>query len=169
MLSRRALLLTGPALLASAQPRAPKSCGLLRADELDRAREAVKKDSTRAALIRKNAAAALTAGPWSVTTHRPENVTAGPHDYYSEGPYWWPDPKNPKGPYIRKDGERNPARFMGNRNDLGNMCSAVLALGMGGYLLGDKRCAEHASLVLSTWCVDPKTRMNPNLEYGQAV
>lgn len=129
-----------------------------------RMRDAAPRDA-----VRKNADAALRAGPWSVTTHRPENVTAGPNDYYSEGPYWWPNPKNPKGPYIRKDGERNPARFMGNRNDLGDMCTAVLALGMGAYLLGDKRCAEHASLVLSTWFVDPKTRMNPNPEYGQAV
>jgi hypothetical protein len=120
-------------------------------------------------IVRRNAEAALKAGPWSVTTHRPKDVQAGPNDYYSEGPYWWPDPKNPGGPYIRKDGERNPDRFMGNRNDLGNMCSAVLALGMGGYLLGDRRCGEHATDVLSTWFVDPKTRMSPNLEYGQAV
>ena len=119
--------------------------------------------------VRKNAAAALKAGPWSVTTHRPDNVDAGPNDYYSEGPYWWPDPQNPKGPYLRKDGERNPGRFMGNRNDLGNMCTAVLGLGMGGFLLGDKACGEHAAKVLSAWFVDGKTRMNPNLEYGQAV
>ena len=119
--------------------------------------------------VRENAASALKSGPWTVTTHRPPDVDAGPNDYYSEGPYWWPDPKNPKAPYIRKDGERNPARFLGNRNDLGDMCSAVLALGMGAYLLNDKACGAHAARVLSTWYVDPKTRMNPNLEYGQAV
>jgi hypothetical protein len=49
------------------------------------------------------------------------------------------------------------------------MCEAVLALGAGGFLLGDKRCGEHAARVLSTWFLDPKTRMNPNLEFGQAV
>jgi Alginate lyase len=121
------------------------------------------------ATVRRNADAALHAGPWTVTAHRPDNVTAGPNDYYSEGPYWWPDPKNPSGPYIRKDGQRNPARFMGNRTDLGDMCTAVLSLGMGAFLLGDKACGDHAGRVLSTWFVDPKTRMNPNLEYGQAV
>src|SRR5215467_187127 len=94
--------------------------------------------------VRENATAALKSGPWSVTTHRPSNVDAGPNDYYSEGPYWWPDPKDAKAPYMRKDGERNPDRFMGNRNDLGNMCTAVLALGMSAYLLGDTRCADHA-------------------------
>jgi hypothetical protein len=173
MLSRRefcvsvSALLAAPALSATDGP-----CILLNAAQARRIRDALKSDSALgpgAALVRKNADAALKAGPWSVTAHRPENVAAGPNDYYSEGPYWWPDPKNPKGPYIRKDGERNPGRFMGNRTDLGNMCTAVLALGMGACFLGDKSCAEHASLILSTWCVDPKTRMNPNLEYGQAV
>ena len=122
-----------------------------------------------AGIVRKNAESALQAGPWSVTNHRPSGVSAGPNDYYSEGPYWWPDPKNPNGPYIRKDGQRNPARFMGNRNDLGSFCTAVLSLAMGAVLLGDPRCAQHAALVLSVWCVDPQTRMNPNLEFGQAV
>ena len=120
-------------------------------------------------LVRGNAAGALDRGPWSVTFHRPEHVNTGPNDYYSEGPYWWPDPNNPNGPYIRKDGEPNPARFDHNRRDLGRMCDAVLALGMGAALLGDRRCAARAAKVLSTWFLDPKTRMNPNLEFGQAV
>ena len=122
-----------------------------------------------APVIRQNADAALKQGPWTVTAHRPDNVKAGLNDYYSEGPYWWPDPEHPNGPYIRKDGQRNPNRFMGNRRDLGDMASAVLALGMGASLLGDKKCIDHAATVLSTWFVDSKTRMNPNLEFGQAV
>ncbi len=139
---------------------------LVTADQARRIRETL---GPAADVVRANADAALAAGPWTVTSRRPKDVTAGPNDYYSEGPYWWPDPKNPGGPYIRKDGRRNPDRFVANRNDLGSMCTAVLALGMGGFLLGDKRCGERAAVVLSTWFLDPKTRMNPNLEYGQAV
>jgi hypothetical protein len=134
-------------------------------------REALAHDAAlalTAALIRKNADAALTQGPWSVAYHRPDFIKAGPNDYYSEGPYWWPDPKNPKGPYIRRDGERNPDRYMNNRNDLGSLCNTVIALGMGA-LLGERRYGEHAAQILSVWFVDPKTRMNPNLEFGQAV
>src|SRR5262249_15597958 len=106
--------------------------------------EAAKLRSAMSESVRENAASALKSGPWSVTTHRPPNVDAGPNDYYSEGPYWWPDPKDPKAPYIRKDGERNPDRFMGNRNDIGNMCSAVLPLGMSAYLLNDNTCDAYA-------------------------
>ena len=36
--------------------------------------------------VRRNASAALNAGPWSVTTHRPDHVSIAPNDYYSEGP-----------------------------------------------------------------------------------
>lgn len=68
-----------------------------------------KLDEQAKAAVRQSAAEALKAGPWSVTNHRPENVTAGPNDYYSEGPYWWPDPKHPKGPYIRKGCDRGVA------------------------------------------------------------
>jgi hypothetical protein len=49
------------------------------------------------------------------------------------------------------------------------MCTAVLALGIGSALIGRPGCADHAATILSTWFLDPKTRMNPNLEYGQAV
>src|SRR5262249_27634131 len=140
-------------------------------NEKDAARIRGSLSPDRAAALDKLIAAALKAGPWSVTSHRPSGlgVTAGEHDYVSEGPYWWPDPANPGGPYIRKDGQRNPDRFMGNRSDLGTMCGATLALGMGAYFLKKPECAERAALVVSTWFVDPKTRMSPNLEYGQMV
>jgi hypothetical protein len=141
---------------------------LITEDEAGRMRDGA---GARAGLLEKLANSALKVGPWSVTFKRPNGVKvdAGPNDYYSEGPYWWPDPKNPGGPYIRKDGEQNPHRFTGNRYDLGNMCEAVLALGMGAFLLKQAACAEHAARILSVWFLDGKTRMNPNLEYGQAV
>src|SRR5260370_34775191 len=114
----------------------------------------------RAHLFAKFADSAAAARPWSVTFHRPtgSNVDAGPNDYYSEGPYWWPDPANPNGPYIRKDGERNPNRFLGNRNDLGSMCEAVLSLGMGALVLKGPKDAQPAYQALHVWVIDLKTR-----------
>ncbi|HEY1341037.1 MAG TPA: alginate lyase family protein [Bryobacteraceae bacterium] len=167
-MTRRGFLAATAALLP-ARAESLHSGILLSEGDVGRMRDFVRRD--RAAVIEKHASAALQAGPWSVTWHRPSGlgVDAGPHDYVSEGPYWWPDPKNPAGPYIRRDGERNPDRFMGNRGDLGDMCAAVLALGMGAFLLNKSGCAEHANKVLSAWFVDPKTRMNPNLQYGQMV
>jgi len=170
-ISRRAFCAAASSLLLRGQTDSDNAI-LLDAAQAARLRQAVQhEDNFRdaASNIAKLADSALHSGPWSVTAHRPENTPAGSNDYYSEGPYWWPDPHNPGGPYIRKDGEPNPERFMGNRTDLGNMCNAVLALGMGAYLIGDNRCGPHASAILSTWYLDPKTRMNPNLQFGQAV
>ncbi len=146
---------------------------MLTADEAGRIRSAIPQSSGRIAdrahQLRALADKEMSNGPWSVTGHRPPNSKFDPHDYYSEGPYFWPDPKNPNGPYIRKDGERNPKRFVHNRNDLGAMSTAVLTLGVAAWLFDDRRYAERASQVLSTWFINPQTRMNPNLEHGQAV
>jgi hypothetical protein len=43
-------------------------------------------------------------------------VPGGKHDFYSEGDYWWPDEKNPNGPYIQKDGLTNPENFVAHRH-----------------------------------------------------
>ncbi len=163
----RRLFLAGAAA-AAALPAADRKPSLLLLTETDAARMRDRLTAERRSLLEKQSAAALKAGPWSITYHRPVGlVEVGPNDYVSEGPYWWPDPKDPKAPYIRKDGQRNPARFMGNRNDLGNMSTAVLSLGMGAFFLKDKACSARANTVLEVWFNDPKTRMNPNLEHGQ--
>lgn len=167
-LDRRSFVFTLGALALGAE-RADRPLLMAKRGDLGRIREAVSKDKPELlqALVKK----ALGAGPWSVTDHRPEGLEteAGPHDYFSEGPYWWPNPKNPKGPYIRRDGERNPDRFTANHADLSNLCDAVLSLGIGASILGRDDCVAHASEILSVWFIDPATRMNPNLEFGQAI
>lgn len=142
---------------------------LLTAEDHKRIVAQLATNQTAAAQLRKQVEAALLTGPWSVTNHRPKNPRAKLNDYYSEAPYWWPDPKNPNGPYIRKDGQRYPGRMSENRRDLGEMCECLLLLGMGAGFLSDARCAERAAKIISVWFLDPKTRMNPNLEFGQAV
>ncbi len=113
---------------------------------------------------------ALKQSPLSVTFHRPGPLSkAGPHDFFSEGPYWWPDPKKPGGPYIRKDGQVNPDRFEENDRDMGRLSESVCALGLAAYFHKDRGAAEHAWKLLDTWFLAPATLMNPNLEFGQAI
>lgn len=121
--------------------------------------------------IGRLAADAMKAGPWSVTFHRPKgNLTqAGPNDFFSEGPYWWPDPNNPNGPYIRRDGVVNPERFIENDRDLSRMSESILSLALAAFFLNGKSAADRAWHYARVWFVDPKTRMNPNLEFGQAI
>lgn len=68
-------------------------------------------------------------GPWTVTAGRPA-VRIPVNDYYSEAPYWWPDPQDATVPYIRRDGETNADRFQAHRQALGKMSQAIVTLGM---------------------------------------
>lgn len=111
----------------------------------------------------------LSEKPITVTATRSSRSSGGVHDYFSEGDYWWPDPKNPGGPYIRRDGMSNPENFNAHRTALIRLSLIVPALAAAWELTGDRRYAEHAALHLQAWFVDPATRMNPNLQYAQAI
>jgi hypothetical protein len=94
------------------------------------------------------------------------------HDYLSVGPYWWPDPSKPKGlPYIRRDGEINPDRSTNKYdvNDLEGMSKDVETLSLAYYYSGNPRYAGRAASLVRTWFLDPKYRMNPNMNFAQAV
>jgi len=120
--------------------------------------------------LRKQADKALKAGPFSVMDKKDVPPSGDKHDYTSLAPYFWPDPAKPDGkPYIRKDGEVQPGRGQGDVVAMGRMASAVESLARAWYFTGDERCAEHAAMLLRKWFLDEKTRMNPNLNYAQAI
>ena len=112
---------------------------------------------------------ALTEAPVTVTAAGSPRSAGGPHDYFSEGDYWWPDPQNPTGPYIQKDGLSNPANFDAHRQAMVRLSLIVPALAAAWRLTGEARYARHAVRHLRAWFVDPATRMNPHLLYAQAI
>ena len=94
------------------------------------------------------------------------------HDYMSFGPYWWPDPKKEDGlPFINRDGEVNPASrdSRSDRPKLSALTDELKILSMAYYLSEDNKYAERGAALINTWFLDKKTRMNPNLNYGQAI
>ena len=93
----------------------------------------------------------------------------GLHDYFSEADYFWPDPKHPNGPYVNRDGESNPANFNAHRLLLIRLSIQMPALASAWRLTRQPEFAEHAAANLRAWFIDPATRMNPNLQYAQAV
>jgi hypothetical protein len=107
--------------------------------------------------------------PVTVSASSSSKSAGGKHAYFSEGDYWWPDPKNPKGPYIRRDGISNPANFDEHRKALMRLSIQVPALIAAWKITRENRYSDHALRHLRAWFVDPETRMNPNLEYAQAI
>jgi hypothetical protein len=114
----------------------------------------------------------LALGPWSVVDKTRLPPSNDKHDYMSLATYWWPDPAKADGlPYVRRDGNVNPERGTEafDHVRLGNLGEAVIALGLAYYLSEDGKYAEHAAMLLRTWFLENKTKMNPNLDYAQGV
>ncbi len=107
--------------------------------------------------------------PVTVTASRSPRSAGGPHDFFSEGDYWWPDPENPDGPYIQRDGQTNPANFVEHRRAMVRLSTQVATLTSAYRLTGDERFAAHALTHLRAWFVTEATRMNPSLLYAQAI
>src|SRR5688500_18805674 len=105
----------------------------------------------------------------SVTAVRAERSAGGVHDFYSEGDYWWPDPANPDGPYVQRDGETNPDNFVAHRDAMRRLSVIVPALVAAHRLTGEARYASAAAAHLRAWFVDTATMMSPHLLYGQAI
>lgn len=107
--------------------------------------------------------------PVTVTAQSSPRSAGGPHDFFSEGDYWWPDSANPQGPYSQRDGMTNPDNFVAHRQAMIRFSRIVGALASAYVITRDETYARQAFRHLKAWFVDPATRMNPSLLYAQAI
>ncbi|MCU1261491.1 MAG: hypothetical protein JWO80_4376 [Bryobacterales bacterium] len=121
------------------------------------------------ARVLRNAGKYLADKPATVTQAQSKRSTGGLHDFFSEGDYWWPDPKNPEGPYVQRDGMTNPDNFVEHRKFLMKLSVQVPALAAAWKLTRERRYSDHAAAHIRAWFVDEPSRMNPNLEFAQAI
>ena len=107
--------------------------------------------------------------PVTITASSSPRSAGGRHDFFSEGDYWWPDPKNPDGPYIQRDGESNPDNFVTHREAMIRLSLIVPALAAAYKITKQRKYAHHAAKHLRAWFIDEATCMNPNLQFAQAI
>lgn len=107
--------------------------------------------------------------PLTITASSSPRSAGGPHDFFSEGDYWWPDPANPNGPYIQKDGMTNPDNFVEHRRAMTRLSLIVPALAAAWKITKQRRYSDHAARHLRAWFIDDATHMNPSLLYAQAI
>ena len=141
---------------------APTRLGWQDVGQLDRVRIA---RAAEAALGMAPVTIVKTASPLS-----PGNV----NDYYSNGDYWWPNPDSADGlPFVRRDGQSNPGNFNDHRLAVRALRDAVAALAAAALMSpsapGARKYLEKIAQLLAVFFVHPNTRMNPHLQYAQAI
>jgi Alginate lyase len=121
--------------------------------------------------LKKQADALSGMKPISVMDKAFTSVSGNKHDYMSQAPYFWYDSTKANGlPYMRKDGQRNPEiNKITDHKYLSDLDHATQILSLAYYLAGEEKYAVKASALLKYWFFNEATKMNPNLEYAQAI
>ena len=132
--------------------------------EIEKAAESILKKQ-----ILTEAAWAMKQTPITVTASFCVRSAGGKHDFFSEADYFWPDPKNPDGPYINRDGLTNPGNFVEHRKAMIRFSKIIGALASAYKLTDDEKYVRQAIIHLKAWFIDTETLMNPNLLFAQAV
>ncbi|PTS92433.1 alginate lyase [Pedobacter sp. HMWF019] len=119
--------------------------------------------------VLKEAEAAMALEPITVTAVSSPRSAGGKHDFFSEADYFWPNPKDPDGPYKERDGVTNPDNFTEHRKAMIRFSELIGALASAYKITGDDKYVQKAIRHLKAWFMDAETLMNPNLLYAQAV
>ena len=121
--------------------------------------------------LQKQADALLEMKPVSVMDKKFTPVSGNKHDYMSLAPYFWYDSTKPNGlPYMRKDGQRNPEIYkITDHKYLSDLDHAIQILSLAYYLTGEEKYADKAATLLKHWFFNESSKMNPNLDYAQAI
>ena len=132
------------------------------------------KDKTTLQLIdslKNKADALLIMKPVSVMDKASTPVSGSKHDYMSQAPYFWYDSTKPNGlPYMRRDGVRNPEiNKITDHKFLADLENASRILSLAFYFTAEEKYADKAAALLRYWFFNEASKMNPNLEYAQAV
>jgi hypothetical protein len=112
---------------------------------------------------------ALKQQPITVTASSSPRSAGTRNDFFSEADYFWPDTLNPSGPYVNRDGMTNPEIFTDHRFAMIRFSRIIGSLASAYIITGKDKYVKHAMLHLNAWFVNAETRMNPSMEFAQAI
>jgi len=114
----------------------------------------------------------LGASPNSVMEKQQLPASGDKHDFLSLAPYCWPDPKSPNGlPYKCLDSLGvNPAILeVPDKENMKDMITRVKTLALAYHFSHNETYASKAAELLHVWFLDGHTKMNPNMQFSEAV
>lgn len=94
-------------------------------------------------------------------------ISGDKHNYESLGGYFWPDPNNPGGPYIARDGYRNPEYKDWDYPKLLRINRWMDAAAKAYCFTQDERFYNYFVEQMDTWFFDQETLMYPTFDYSQ--
>ena len=98
--------------------------------------------------------------PITITSSSSPRSAGGRNDFFSEGDYWWPDPKNPRGAYIQRDGMTNPDNFVEHRRALMRLSVQVPSLAAAWVITGKKVYSDKAAEHIRAWFINENTQIS---------
>lgn len=102
-------------------------------------------------------------------TDKTTNRSGNKHNFEALSIYFWPDPENPNGPYIVRDGQPNPEYKEYDLPRLEELVKRTTVLSRAFYVTGDEKYFTAFCQQIDAWFLVKKSRMTPNFEYNQFI
>lgn len=123
-------------------------------------------------MLIKDADKTLEFKPNPVTNKTRLPLSKNKHDYLSYAPYKWPDISKVDGlPWVTRDGEINPVS-QGYDTDFKRtqeFFKVIETLSWAFYFSENTKYANKAIELIQIWYLNQKTKVHPNINFGQAV
>ena len=104
-----------------------------------------------------------------VVTNKKQCISGDRHNYESLSSYYWPDPINPRGAYVSKDGLVNPETLDYDREKIDKMASRCVYFAKAFYFSHEEKYYKAFVSQLTDWFLSKKTKMNPHMDYSQVI
>ena len=120
--------------------------------------------------IRAEAEKRMKEGPWTVTAERPVGIIRSPIPrLFQRSAVLVAEPGQSLRSFRAERRPGKPEPVFSQQGGPHRDGDAVFTLGAAAFFLDEPRYGERAARMIHAWFLNPKTRMNPHLQYGQVI